>query len=46
MTIGKKITQDYDLRIHPDDLLSIMVNSKDPELAQDVQSADGKLSDS
>ena len=30
----QKITQDYDLRIHPDDLLSIMVNSKDPELAQ------------
>ena len=26
----QKITQDYDLRIHPDDLLSIMVNSKDP----------------
>ena len=25
----QKITQDYDLRIHPDDLLSIMVNSKD-----------------
>ena len=22
----QKITQDYDLRIHPDDLLSIMVN--------------------
>ena len=30
----QKIIQDYDLRIHPDDLLSIMVNSKDPELAQ------------
>lgn len=30
----QKITQDYDLKIHPDDLLSIMVNSKDPELAQ------------
>ena len=30
----QKITQDYGLRIHPDDLLSIMVNSKDPELAQ------------
>lgn len=24
----------YDIRIHPDDLLSIMVNSKDPELTQ------------
>ena len=30
----QKITQDYDLRIHPADLLSIMVHSKDPELAQ------------
>lgn len=28
------ITQGYDIYIHPDDLLSIMVNSKDPELAQ------------
>ena len=40
----QKITQDYDLRIHPDDLLSIMVNSKDPRTGTDVQSADGKLS--
>lgn len=30
----QKVTQDYDIRIHPDDLLSIMVNSKDLELAQ------------
>ena len=35
----QKITQDYDLRIHPDDLLSIMVNSKDPELAVPFNSA-------
>jgi len=28
------IAQDYDVRINSDDLLSIMVNSKDPELVQ------------
>lgn len=30
----QKVTQDYDIRIHTDDLLSIMVNSKDLELVQ------------
>lgn len=30
----QKVVQDYDIRIRPDDLLSIMVNSKDPELVQ------------
>lgn len=29
-----KINQDYEINIHPDDLLSIMVNSKDLELVQ------------
>lgn len=29
-----KIVQDYDIRIQPDDLISIMVNSKDHELVQ------------
>ncbi|MEG1555144.1 MAG: polysaccharide biosynthesis/export family protein [Bacteroidales bacterium] len=28
------LTQNYEISIHSDDLLSIMVNSKDPELAQ------------
>lgn len=30
----QKVMQDYDIRIHTDDLLSIMVNSKDLELVQ------------
>lgn len=30
----QQIAQDYDVRINSDDLLSIMVNSKDPELVQ------------
>jgi len=30
----QQISQDYDVRINSDDLISIMVNSKDPELVQ------------
>ena len=30
----RQMGQDYDIRINTDDLLSIMVNSKNPELAQ------------
>lgn len=30
----QEIVENYDIRIHPDDLLSIMVNSKDLELVQ------------
>ena len=30
----QKVTIEYEIKIHPDDLLSIMVNSKDPELVQ------------
>ena len=30
----QQMQQDYDIRINTDDLLSIMVNSKNPELAQ------------